>query len=88
MGRRRRSNFGVTNLLSDIVDDIRDFLDDEILDRGHDTELDVRRSGRSFTEPDEVGGARRPRARRSDADIVELRRAVRTLAEKVSALDA
>jgi hypothetical protein len=33
MGRRRKGS-GVTDFLSNIVDDIKDFVDDEIIDRG------------------------------------------------------
>jgi hypothetical protein len=90
----RRSNTGITDFLSDLVDDIKDFLDDEILDRGRDTERDLRRTGRNWTDSDDDRG-RRSRSRSSRGgrgtdhqDVDELKQALLALARKIDALDA
>jgi hypothetical protein len=89
--RRRRSTTAITDFLSDIADDIKDFLDDEILDRGRDTERDLRRTGRNWTDSDDDRGRRsssgRGSRRSGEADVDELKRAVRALARKIDALD-
>lgn len=94
MARRRssrRSGTGVTGLISDMVDDIKDFVDDDVLDRARDTERDVRRAGRNLTDSDD----RRGRSRDSDRsggrggssdEIDDLRRAIRSLADKINNL--
>jgi hypothetical protein len=89
----RRSNSGVTNFLSDIVDDIKDFLDDEVIDRGRDTERDLRRAGRNWTDSDDDRYSRDSRRSRRrgydrDDDLDELREAVRILAKKVDQLSS
>jgi hypothetical protein len=48
-----RSGSSVTNLLSTIVDDIKDFVDDEIIGRGRDTERDLRKAGRNWFDADD-----------------------------------
>jgi hypothetical protein len=78
MGRRRKGS-GVTDFLSNIVDDIKDFVDDEIIDRGRDTERDVRRTAGDLT--DERNGSRLD-------EIGELRDAIRSLAGKIEAVAA
>jgi hypothetical protein len=78
MGRRNSSS--ITNLLSDIVDDVKDFFDDEIIDRGRDTERDLRKAGRNwFDSDDDERGSRR-------GDVEELHAAVAALTAKVDAL--
>jgi hypothetical protein len=78
MGRRNSSS--ITNFLSDIVDDVKDFLDDEIIDRGRDTERDLRKAGRNwFDSDDDVRGSRRD-------DVSELAATVKALATKVDEL--
>lgn len=56
----RRGASSVTDLLQGIADDIKDFLDDEVVDRCRDTERDVRRASRSRADSgglgDELGG--------------------------------
>src|ERR1700758_3923962 len=70
----RRSNSGITNFLSDITDDIKDFLDDEVIDRGRDTERDLRRAGRNWVDSDDDDRPRRSRRgyRRDNDEIDEL----------------
>ncbi|HEY1969191.1 MAG TPA: hypothetical protein VGH89_14675 [Pseudonocardia sp.] len=82
----RRSNSGVTNFLSDITDDIKDFLDDEVIDRGRDTERDLRRAGRNWTDSaDDRDGYRRGQSGRRyrDDELDELRDVVAALTRKV-----
>jgi len=81
MGRRRKGS-GVTDFLSNIVDDIKDFVDDEIIDRGKDTEKDLRKAARNWTDSDDDDAPRR--SRRGDVD--ELHEAVAALTKKVDAL--
>lgn len=76
---RRRKGSGVTDFLSNIVDDVKDFVDDEIIDRGRDTERDVRRAAADLT--DERNGSRLE-------EIGQLRNAIRSLAGKVDAVAA
>jgi colicin import membrane protein len=76
---RRRKGSGVTDFLSNVVDDIKDFVDDEIIDRGRDSERDVRRAAADLT--DERNGSRLE-------EIGELRNAIRSLAGKVEAVAA
>jgi hypothetical protein len=84
----RRSSTGITDFLSDLVDDIKDFLDDEVLDRGRDTERDLRRTGRNWTDSDD-DRRRSGRSRNADdRDLGELKRAIRTLTRKIDALEA
>jgi hypothetical protein len=77
----RRNGSSITSLLSDIVDDIRDFVDDEIVDRGRDTERDLRKAGRNWTDSDEEATSNR-------SDVNELAKAVAALSAKVDALSA
>lgn len=79
MTSRRRKESGVTDFLSNIVDDIKDFVDDEIVDRGRDSERDLRRAAGGLT--DERNGSRLE-------EISELRNAIRSLAGKVEAVAA
>jgi hypothetical protein len=87
-----RRNSSVTNLLSDISDDIKDFLDDEVIDRGRDTESDLRRAARNWTDSDDDDDRGRRRSSRSrrggrrDDDVDELREAVVALTRKVDQL--
>jgi hypothetical protein len=87
---RRRSSTGVTDFLSDLTDDIKNFLDDDVLDRSRDTERDVRRASRNLTRDDSRGSRRSGRSSGGGSDreqeIAELRRAVKTLIGKVNAL--
>ena len=88
---RRRNSSSVTNLLSDITDDIKDFLDDEVIDRGRDTESDLRRAGRNWTDSDDDDRDSRRSRRgggRRDDDIDELRDAITALTKKVNDLGA
>ena len=88
----RRSSTGITDFLSDLIDDIKDFLDDDILDRGRDTERDLRRTGRNWTDSDDDRGWRRSGSRRSrsasDRDVNDLKRAIRALTRKIDALES
>jgi hypothetical protein len=80
---RRRSSSSVTNLLSGIADDIKDFVDDEVIDRGRDTERDLRRVGRNLTESrDDDRGGRSTR----DDEIAQLRAAISSLSDKIGKL--
>jgi hypothetical protein len=86
MGRRRSSS-SVTNL----TDDIKDFIDDELVERGRDTERDLRRAGRNWVDSDDDDDDDRGRGRRGsrrdrDDEIDELRDAIKALTAKVSAL--
>jgi hypothetical protein len=77
----------VTGFLSDIVDDIKNFLDDEVIDRGRDTERDLRGAGRNWTDDDDRRGRSRTGSHRGrDNEVEDLRRAVRSLASKIDAL--
>ena len=87
MGRRRNSS-SITNLLSDIADDIKDFIDDEVIDRGRDTESDLRRAGRNWTDSDDDDDRRGRRSSRRDDDLDDLRTAIKALAAKVDELGA
>jgi hypothetical protein len=79
---RRRGN-SVTDLLNGIAEDIKDFLDDEVVERGRDTERDLRRAGRNLTDsPSE----RRSGAR--DEEIDELRLALKALSAKIDQLSS
>ena len=80
---RRRGAGSVTDLLQGISDDIKNFLDDEVVERGRDTERDVRRAGRNWTDSDDRGG-RRSRGR--DDELDDLRDAIRALTAKVDEL--
>jgi hypothetical protein len=51
--RRNRRRSGVFNLFSDLIDDLWDFIDDDILDRGRDTEWDLRQAGRNWFDDDD-----------------------------------
>lgn len=93
--RRRRRNSGFLNLIGDIFDDVKDFVDDEILDRGRDTERDLRRAGRNWTDEDygrvhddrdyDRRHRRRGRRRRRDDDeLTEIREALQALTQKIS----
>jgi hypothetical protein len=82
----------VTSLLSDIVDDVKGFVDEDVIDRTRDVERDVRRTAGNWTDPDRNdsadGGhshARRDGGERNE-EIDELRKAIRSLAEKINAL--
>jgi len=76
-----RNSSSVTNLFSNIVDDIKDFVDDEIIDRGRDTERDLRKVGRNWTDSDDDAPSSR-------SDVNELAEAVAALTAKVDALAA
>jgi hypothetical protein len=80
---RRRSSSSVTDLLQGIADDIKDFLDDEVVDRGRDTERDLRRAGRNWTDSDDRDGRR---SSSSDDQLDDLRDAIRALTAKVDEL--
>jgi hypothetical protein len=83
---RRRSRSNVTDFLQDLSDDIKNFIDDEVVDRGRTAERDLRRGGRNFFDYDDEGdrGGRGSNGR--DDDIAELREAVKALAAQVSEL--
>jgi hypothetical protein len=51
MGRRNSSS--ITNLFSNIIDDVKDFVDDEIIDRTRGTERDLRKTARNWTDSDD-----------------------------------
>ncbi|HTK61648.1 MAG TPA: hypothetical protein VL595_04695 [Pseudonocardia sp.] len=76
-----RNSSSVTSLFSNIVDDIKDFVDDEIVDRGRDTERDLRKVGRNWTDSDDAAAS-------SSSDVNELAKAVAALSAKVDALSA
>jgi hypothetical protein len=76
-----RNSSSVTSLFSNIVDDIKDFVDDEIVDRGKDTERDLRKIGRNWTDSDDDAPSGR-------SDVTELAAAVAALTAKVDALAA
>jgi hypothetical protein len=82
---RRRSSTSVTNFLQDISDDVKDFIDDEVVERGRDTERDLRRASRNVVDSDDKADRRRGSSGR-DEDIQELRDAIRELSKKVSEL--
>jgi hypothetical protein len=97
MARRRsgrRSSSGVTGFLSDIVDDVKDFVDEDVLDRTRDAERDLRRAGRNWTDSDDrgrrsrdsAGGRDRDRDGGREQEMEELRRAIRSLADKINTL--
>jgi hypothetical protein len=86
MGRRRSSS-SVTNFLQDLTDDIKDFIDDELVERGRDTERDLRNWVDSDDDDDDDRGRGRRGSRRDrDDEIDELRDAIKALTAKVSAL--
>ena len=76
-----RNSSSVTNLFSNIVDDVKDFIDDEIVDRGRDTERDLRKVGRNWTDSDDD-------ATSGKGSVSELAEAVAALTAKVDALAA
>jgi hypothetical protein len=76
-----RNSSSVTSLFSNIVDDIKDFVDDEVIDRGRDTERDLRKVGRNWTDSDDY-------ATSGGSDVIELAKAVAALTAKVDALAA
>ena len=76
-----RNSSSVTSLFSNIVDDIKDFVDDEIVDRGRDTERDLRKVSRNWTDSDDDAPS-------SSSDVNELAKAVAALTAKVDALAA
>jgi hypothetical protein len=81
MAKRKGS---VVNFLQDLTDDIKDFLDDEVIDRARTAERDVRKAGRNaFDYNDE----RADSGSRGD-DIAELREALKTLSAQVGELAA
>ena len=82
--RGRRGN-SVTRLLSDVVDDTKDLVDDA-LDRAGDLEQRGRRSARRVVEEPRRG--RRDRESASTSEIDELNDAISDLAAKVSRLAA
>jgi hypothetical protein len=82
MARRRGS---VTDFLQDLTDDIKDFIDDELIVRGRDTERDLRRAGRNWSDDDDDNRPRRARRGR-DEDLDELRDAIKALNAKICAL--
>ena len=81
----RRSSSSITNFLSDITDDIKDFIDDEVVDRGRDTERDLRKAGRNWTDSDD-DAPRSSRRNGGNDDVAELHKAVQALTAKVDAL--
>lgn len=80
---RRRSASSVTDLLQGIADDIKDFVDDEVLDRGEDTERDLRRAGRNWSDSNDRDGRRWSSG---DDELQDLRDAIRALTAKVDEL--
>ncbi len=87
MGRRRGSS--VTNLLQDVTDNVKDFVDDEIIDRGRATERDLRKTGRNWFDSDDddkAEAARRSGGRSSE--VAELKAAIEALTAKVNELAA
>ena len=76
-----RNSSSVTSLFSNIVDDIKDFVDDEIDDRGKATERDLRKIGRNWTDSDDDAPS-------GKAGVSELAEAVAALTAKVDALSA
>lgn len=93
---RRRNSSSVTNLVSNITDDIKDFLDEEIIDRGRDTERDLRHAGRNWVDSDDDDDDRSRRSRRRSGrgyrrdndEIDDLHQAIRALAKKIDQLAA
>src|ERR1700756_1242828 len=87
---RRRRNSGIFNFLGNIFDDVYDFVDDEILARGWDTERALRRAGRNWTDSYDDAYDDRPRRGRRRRDrryeIEELRDAIALLTTKISVL--
>jgi hypothetical protein len=83
MARRSRN---LMDLMQDLTDDIKDFVDDELVDRGRTAERDVRRGGRNLFDYDDDRRGRR-RSRYSD-DIADLRAAVTALRVQVTELAA
>ena len=77
-----RNSSSVTSLFSNIVDDIKDFVDDEIVDRGKDTERDLRKVGRNWTDSDDDAPSSK------SGDTKDLAAAVAALTKKVDALAA
>ena len=69
-----RNSSSVTNLFSNIVDDIKDFVDDEVIDRGRDTERDLRKVGRNWTDSDDDAPS-------GKADVTSLIQAVKLAAK-------
>jgi hypothetical protein len=86
---RRRSSRSVTGFLQDISDDIKDFIDDEVVERSRDTERDLRRAGRNLVDDEDDRDPRRGQASSSrDQELDELRDAIKLLSQKVSELAA
>jgi hypothetical protein len=86
---RRRNSSSVTNFLQDITDDIKDFIDDDVIGRGRDTERDLRRAGRNWVDSDDDDRPRRSGGRRDagrDEDVDELRQVITALSKKVDEL--
>jgi hypothetical protein len=76
MTRSRSGRRSVTDLLSNLTEDVKDFVDEEVVDRADRVEREVRRTGRRL-------------ARGSDnerREIDELKNAVAQLSEKVGRL--
>jgi hypothetical protein len=86
---RRRRNGGIFNLLGDLFDDVYDFIDEDILDRGRDAERDLRRTGRNWTDSyDDDDRPRRARRRRyTRYEVEELREEIEILSRQISALE-
>jgi len=88
-GSRRRRD-GVSGLLRDITDELKDFVDDEVVDRARTAERDLRRTGRHLFE-DSPGRdrdtERRERTTERSSELSELRSAIAELSRKVARLN-
>ncbi|MGO9155798.1 hypothetical protein [Mycobacterium sp.] len=84
--RGRSGGRGITNLLGDFTDDLKDYVDDE-LDRDDDWDYDRGYRGRGYRDR---GYDRDYRGRRDERetedDLISLRSAVKELTEKVNHL--
>ena len=82
MTRSRSGRRSVTDLLSNLTDDVKEFVDDEVVDRAGAVEREARRAGRRAS-----GDRRRPRPSEVERrEIDELKSAVAELSQKVGRL--
>lgn len=77
MADRGRRGGGVSGFWQNVSDDLKDFFDDEVVDRVRNVERDLRRD-RDKPDREETSGRR--------AEMDELRAAIAELSKKVSAL--
>ena len=77
MADRGRRGGGVGGFWQNVSDDLKDFFDDEVVDRVRNVERDLRRD-REKPDREETSGRR--------AEMDELRAAIAELSKKVSAL--